>query len=203
MAAAAVYYERKWAMPNSRTFAIKPIRRFIDKYTIHGGRTLDIFPYEGRRDAMEVMAAAPSASIDTALYDPVYSQKQQAEMYSGWKHSNAKNYANNSDYFKDVEREILRIVRPGGRCLKFMWNSKSLPGFDVIGGILVAHGSQHHDTICTAYERVQCRLTDGSAVPAALPDEGSWPRPPPSPEPRPACAPARSQGPRPHASRPI
>lgn len=160
-----VMYERKWAMPNRRTFSIAPIRRFIRSYAVPGGRTLDIFPYQGRRDALEVMREVADSSVDTVLYDPVYSQGQQKDTYSDWAHSNAKNYHSNGDYFKDVEREILRVCRPsGGRCLKFMWNSKSLPGFRVIAGILVAHGGAHHDTICTAYERVQARLTDGPTL---------------------------------------
>ena len=151
-----ISYERVWAMPNHHTFNIKPIRNFIKHWSF--GKTLDIFPFEGKVDALDVMRGVKENSVDTVLYDPVYSQRQQNEMYSGW----GKNYNDHPTYFNAVEREIARVVRHGGRCLKFMWNSKSLPGFDVVGGILVAHGGQHHDTICTAYERRQTTL-DGEA----------------------------------------
>ena len=145
-------------MPSHKTFNIKPIRDFIRHWSF--GKTLDIFPLEGRVDALDVMRGVEAGSIDTVLYDPVYSQRQQDEMYAGW----GKNYQNHAYYFRDVEREIMRIVRVGGRCLKFMWNSKSLPGFDAVGGILVAHGGQHHDTICTAFERRQTTLDGESAA---------------------------------------
>ena len=168
----AVMYERRWAMPNSRTFTVKPIARFIRQWSIPQGRTLDIFPYAGKRDALEVMSEVADSAIDTVLYDPVYSTRQQGEMYPHWSHSQQKNYKNNGGYFRDVEREIMRIVRPRGRALKFMWNSKSMPGFKAIGGMIVAHGAQHNDTICTAFERVQGRLDDGPTLAdghAALP----------------------------------
>ena len=149
-----VYYERAWAMPSGRTFTIRPIRHFIDRYRVPGGRTLDIFPYcppneKIKRDGLELLRATPDATIDTVLYDPVYSRRQLHELYR----IAGTAYKQHPRYFKDVEIEIARVARVGARCLKFMWNSKSLQGFKVIGGLLVAHGGQHNDTICTAYER--------------------------------------------------
>ena len=61
-------YERVWAMPNHRTFNIKPIREFIKKRSVAKGKTLDIFPFEGRIDALEVMRPVEACSVDTVLY---------------------------------------------------------------------------------------------------------------------------------------
>ena len=165
MAQPAILYTREWAMPNGRTFQIPPIRRFIRQWS-RPGRTLDIFPFTPRHariavDGLDLLRRQADGSVDTALYDPVYSARQEHEIYK----IRGTNYTMHSQYFIDVERELLRVVRLGGRVLKFMYNSKSIPGFHVIGGMLVSHGAQHNDTICTAYERVQLRL-DGGAAPA-------------------------------------
>ena len=154
-----VVYERVWAMPSGRTFSIPPIAAFIRRWSRHGGRTLDLFPFtppggEIKQDGLELLRATPGESVDTILYDPVYSRRQQHELYR----IAGTSYKQHPAYFKDVEAEILRVAAPRARCLKFMWNSKSLAGFEVVGGLLVAHGGQHNDTICTAYERVQGRL---------------------------------------------
>ena len=75
-----ISYQRFWAMPNHRTFNIKPIRNFIQHWSF--GKTLDMFPFEGKADALDVMRPVEAGSIDTILYDPVYSQRQQREVYS-------------------------------------------------------------------------------------------------------------------------
>lgn len=154
-----VCYERAWAMPSARTFRLKPIATFIRKWSVPGGRTLDVFPYSPphrgiSQDGLDLLRAQPPDSVDTCLYDPVYSRRQQHEIYK----IKGTSYATHPEYFTAVEREIMRVVKPHGRCLKFMWNSKSLPGFEVVAGLLVAHGGLHNDTICTAYQRVQRTL---------------------------------------------
>ncbi len=154
----SVLYKRAWAMPSGRTFSIGPIRRFISQWSLPG-RALDIFPYVPpgssiKRDGLDLLRSYAAASVNTVLYDPVYSRRQLHELYK----IKGTAYKQHPRYFKDVEQEIARVTRRGGRCLKFMWNSKSLPGFRAVGGLLVAHGAQHNDTICTAFTR-----TAGSA----------------------------------------
>lgn len=49
--------------------------------------------------------------------------------------------------------EIARIVKIGGKCLCFGWNSAGVGknrGFELTEIRLVAHGGSKHDTICTA-----------------------------------------------------
>ncbi len=141
-------------MPNHRTFNIKPIKEFIRKNTI-AGKELDLFPYPYKEDALQMIKKVPDNSIWLVKYDPIYSRRQQNEMYK----IKGTNYKSHPEYFADLETEIFRVVCPNGRVLKFGWNSKRIPGFEMIDGLLVAHGGQHNDTICTAWQKIQGVLT--------------------------------------------
>jgi hypothetical protein len=150
MSKSVLQYRRIWAMPNKNTFSIKPIKRFIQKHTI-AGKSLDPFPFPFRKDALELLKETPSNSIHLLFYDPVYSRRQRHEIYK----IKGTDYKTHPEYFNDVETEIFRVMVNRGRVLKFGWNSKPLPGFEAIDGIIVPHGGQHNDTICTAFEKVQ------------------------------------------------
>ncbi len=149
-------YERIWAMPNKRTFSIKPIKFFIAKHTPKNEffTKVDLFPYPYKRDSLERINEIEDESVDFLLYDPIYSRRQQMEMYT----IKGTNYKDHPTYFKVLEREIFRVMKHEGIVLKFGWNSKSLPGFEVIDGRLIPHGGQHNDTICTAYIKRQVTL---------------------------------------------
>jgi len=143
----------KWAMPNHETFNIKPIKEFIRKHRIVG-RSLDLFPHPFVRDCLEVMKEIKDETIHLAYYDPIYSDRQQNEMYS----IKGTNYKSHPEYFQKVEEELMRVIVPNGRVLKFMWNGKRLPGFKKYAGLVVEHGGQHNATICTAHQKIQERL---------------------------------------------
>ena len=74
--------KRVWAMPNKRTFQIKPIKRLLAKY-ICNGKWVDPFPYPFKVDALQTMKDIPSYSVDGVLYDPPYSLAATAEAESG------------------------------------------------------------------------------------------------------------------------
>jgi hypothetical protein len=143
-------YKVKWAMPSHATFNIKPIKEFIRKHTVPGP-ILDLFPLPYEFDALEFIKNLPSNSQINVRYDPIYSERQQNEMYS----IKGTNYKSHPEYFMALEEEIFRITKPNAIVLKFMWNSKRIPGFENIDGLLVPHGGQHNDTICTAWRKVQ------------------------------------------------
>ena len=80
--------QRKWAMPNSKTFSIKPIRELIDKYVF--GVIIDPFANDSKiasitndidpskdtthhMDATDFLKMFSDKSIDCVLYDPPYS----------------------------------------------------------------------------------------------------------------------------------
>ena len=93
---------RIWAMPNSRTFQIKPIRELIDKYAYGvivdpfansnkiGTITNDIdeqYDTDYHMDAFDFLKMLESNSVDTVLYDPPYCYDGETEIFTknGWK----------------------------------------------------------------------------------------------------------------------
>lgn len=89
--------ERKWSMPNSKTFSIKPINEIIHKYAF--GKIIDPFANENKIatitndldpayntdyhiDALDFLKLFDDCSVDTVLYDPPYSPRQVSECYT-------------------------------------------------------------------------------------------------------------------------
>ena len=98
---------RVWAMPNSRTFKIKPIKEVIKKYESKledGDLVIDPFSNENTitdkdrlvlktndidpqyetdysLDALDFLKVFDEGSVDLVLYDPPYSPRQVSEVY--------------------------------------------------------------------------------------------------------------------------
>ena len=91
--------KRVWAMPNSKTFSIKPIEELIHKYIDNcEGVIIDPFANENKLaaitndlderfdttyhlDATEFLKLFDNESVDVVLYDPPYSPRQVSECY--------------------------------------------------------------------------------------------------------------------------
>jgi hypothetical protein len=134
-------------MPDSRTFTIPPIAELLADEG-YDADWLDPFPYPFRQDAIEFMRSMPSESRIGAVFDPPYSQRQLREMYN----SIGGSLQMNNGYWAKCRDELARIIKPGGKCISFGWNSNGLGvgrGFTITRILLVAHGSQHNDTIVT------------------------------------------------------
>jgi len=91
-----VVIRRCWAMPNSNTFAIKPIGELISRRKFgmvidpfansnkHADITNDIdqqYDTDYHLDALEFLRTFENASVDTVLFDPPYSPRQVSEVY--------------------------------------------------------------------------------------------------------------------------
>ena len=140
--------ERKWAMPSHKTFTIKPIKELMQKEI--GDDYLDPFPYPYKQDAIDYLKTIPDLSEDNCVFDPPYSQYQLKLMYEN--NGIALHHENKSSYWRKCRVEISRIVKPGGKVISFGWNSAGIGkkhGFEITRILLVPHGGQHHDTICT------------------------------------------------------
>lgn len=127
---------RIWAMPNSKTFSIKPIGELIHKYIDEiNGVIIDPFANENKLagitndlderydttyhlDATEFLKLMDDESVDVVLYDPPYSPRQVSECYKALgKTVNMK--TTQASYWSEQKKEIGRIVKP-------RWNSNHL-----------------------------------------------------------------------------
>ena len=147
-------------MANHQTFDIKPIKEFIKENI--GSDYVDPFPYPFKEDAITYLKKIKTNSKLSLVFDPPYSQRQLKEMY----HSNgiSLDHSINNSYWSKCKKEIARIIKPNGRVISFGWNSGGVGnknGFEIEKILLVNHGSQHNDTICT----LEVKATSELALP--------------------------------------
>lgn len=137
---------RHWAMPNRRTFSIKPIKELIAKYSLTP--VFDVFQLGLETDVLANLKALTGESQQTVLLDPPYSPRQAKEVYGYiFKTFDAVQFNHRLRLIKD---EIARVVRPGGHVISCGWNSNGLGikrGFYKVEIRLIAHGGSHNDTI--------------------------------------------------------
>lgn len=94
-----IKFDRVWAMPNSNTFDIKPIKELItEEVTLEDKKWLDPFANKNKiatvtndlndkyntdyhMDAVEFLKMFAADSVDGVLYDPPYSPRQVSECY--------------------------------------------------------------------------------------------------------------------------
>ena len=140
--------ERVWAMPNHKTFEIKPIKKLIQEEL--GEDYIDVFPHPYDRDALELLKTIESNSIERLAFDPVYSLRQLKEKYESKGISLTQHET--QYYWSDLRSQISRVMKTGGKIISFGWNSigigKTL-GFEITRILMVCHGGHHNDTICT------------------------------------------------------
>jgi predicted methyltransferase len=162
-------FNKHWEMPNSNTFDIRCIKAFIERYNDSNLISIDPFANKNRiakitndidpsmdttyhLDAHEFLKQFEDKSIDIVLFDPPYSPRQISECYKKLGLS-VNMQTTQSSFWSKLKDEISRIVKPGGIVLSFGWNSGGVGkkrGFEMLEIMLVAHGGQHNDTICTA-----------------------------------------------------
>ena len=168
---------RVWAMPNSNTFSIKPIRSLIDNYMV--GLSIDPFANESNiatitndiddamdtnehMEAIDFLRSFSDKTVDTVLFDPPYSPRQVSECYRRLDKS-VNMTTTQSSYWGNIKKEIGRIVRVGGYVITCGWNSGGVGkvnGFEIVEVLLVAHGGWHNDTIVTVDRCVHTNLFD-------------------------------------------
>ena len=147
-----IKFERVWAMPNHKTFQIKPIKDLLSEE--FNFEYLDLFPYPYMMDAMERLALIDDNIVEKLAYDPPYSPRQLKECYDSLGMSL---HDTTSKVWADWKKEIARVMKPGGKVISFGWSSNGIGktlGFQITRILLVAHGGNHNDTICTVEVKV-------------------------------------------------
>jgi hypothetical protein len=162
-------FSREWAMPNSRTFQIKPIKGFVERNLENRAVIIDPFANECKygtitndlnpdystdyhMDALDFLKMLPDESADAVIYDPPYSLRQVSECYKGVGIAVTTETTQASWRSRHLD-EIRRVLKVGGVALCFGWNSNGIGktrGFELSEILLVPHGGSKNDTICTA-----------------------------------------------------
>lgn len=165
---------REWAMPNSLTFSINPIKKLVENYVFKSEIIIDPFANstkygtirndlnpefntEFNLDALKFLKKIHSNSADLLLFDPPYSLRQASECYRSYGKDKLSLGVTNMKYWADCKNEAARIIKPGGFALTFGWNSNGLGknrGFKIEEILIVAHGGGHNDTITTAEHKM-------------------------------------------------
>lgn len=157
-------------MPNGNTFTIKPIKEFVESTVAQykGGVIVDPFANNCKYgtitndinteydttyhlDALEFLKLLPSESADLVLYDPPYSITQAAQLYKNYGKEKLEVNVANMRYWKLVKDNIARILKRGGQCLSFGWNTNGLGvgrNFEMTEIMIVSHGGSKNDTLC-------------------------------------------------------
>lgn len=144
---------RKWAMPNKKTFEIKPIKELLKKYISDWAIVVDPFPFEYNKDATEYLNELTDNFNLIAVFDPPYSPRQLKECYKGKGEYDTK--ASTWSNWKDL---LSRKIQIGGKVISFGWSSQGMGinrGFKIIEILLVAHGGNHNDTIVVVEEKIK------------------------------------------------
>jgi hypothetical protein len=159
---------REWAMPNSNTFDIAPIKKMIARYIKNIEKSIDPFANKSKiakvtndlnpemdtdyhLDALDFLKLFPDQSIDFIFYDPPYSLRQVSECYKNVGVEVTQEMTR-SDWRTKQLNEASRIIKSGGLIMCFGWNSSGCGikrNFELLEILLVAHGGCRNDTICT------------------------------------------------------
>ena len=135
---------RIWAMPNKKTFSIKPIKELLNKWI--KGKCLDPFPLEYKEDAVDYLNKIKDGGYSFAVFDPPYSPRQLKECYKGKGRYDTKNST-----WSNWKNLISNKIKVGGIVISFGWNTNGMGinrGFKIVEILLIAHGGNHNDTIC-------------------------------------------------------
>lgn len=103
-------------------------------------------------DALEFLKSLPTESADLVLYDPLYSITQASQLYKDYGKDKLDVNVANMKYWSLCKDNIARILKKGGVCLCFGWNTNGIGktrGFEMTEILIVAHGGSKNDTLCT------------------------------------------------------
>lgn len=175
-------FSRQWAMPNSKTFQIAPIRNLILKYKqicinrknkVEEIIVIDPFANDSKEasvtndldtqfdttyhlDALDFLKKFPDSSVDMILYDPPYSPRQVSECYRKLGRT-VDMQTTQCSYWGNQKAEMARIVKQGGFVISCGWNSGGAGkknGFEIEEILLVPHGGNHNDTIVVVDRKI-------------------------------------------------
>jgi hypothetical protein len=169
-------FSRLWAMPNSSTFEIPAIYRFVQKYLMESRVSIDPFARNKRwatwtndinptslaNDHMEARVflrqlILNKVKADLIIFDPPYSPRQISEHYKAAGVLTTKEDTQNARLYSECRDLFVKLATDDAIVLSFGWNSAGMGkvrGFDQIELMLVCHGAAHNDTICLSERKL-------------------------------------------------
>lgn len=166
---------RVWAMPNKDTFSVKPIGEFVQRFIAASKVSVDPFArnkkwatytndlnpsteagYHMECEEFLSLLVCLGVQADLIILDPPYSPRQVKECYDSIGLKMAQTDAMGGAARKRRRALIEKIGTPNATVLTFGWdtNGIGIKGWKIDEILLVAHGSDHNDTICMAESRV-------------------------------------------------
>lgn len=172
-----INFQRVWGMPNKNTYQIPAVNKLISKYYRQEYESADPFANINRickytndldpeykceynMDALDFLKQFKSESLDFILFDPPYSPTQVKACYNKL-NKTADLASTSASYWSNLKNEIARILKPGSIVISFGWNTNGIGKqheFEIIEILLVYHGAQHNDTICTVEKKFNSTL---------------------------------------------
>jgi hypothetical protein len=159
-------------MPTANTFQCKPIGEFVQRWIDGADVIVDPFarnskmahPYtndlnpetsaEYNMEAFDFLDLLTCMGViaDLVIFDPPYSLTQVSKSYQGMG-LKFKGKENPTGGFPKVKDIIAQILKPSGIALSFGWNTVGMGktrGFAIKEIMVVCHGGNRNDTLCTA-----------------------------------------------------
>jgi len=176
-----IIFHRTWAMSNSSTFIIPPIRQLLERYLLPNLNKVIVDPFVGaspyklmcisndlnpnieadsHKDAIDFLKHFEDSSVDTILFDPPYSVRQVAECYKGVG-IEVTSETTRVDFYSRIKNEIARIMKVGGIVISFGWTTMGIGknrGFLIKEILIVPHGGSKNDTLVTVEQKHQSCL---------------------------------------------
>jgi hypothetical protein len=113
---------------------------------------------EYHMDAREFLAMLVDKGVvaDVILFDPPYSPRQVAEVYSSIGLEVTMQDTQTARLKKECRALMRKLARRGTVVLSFGWNTVGMgKGWEPLETMLVCHGGDHNDTICVAERLVE------------------------------------------------
>jgi hypothetical protein len=170
-------FSREWAMPNSETFSILPIRALLKRYIEPGMVVIDPFARNSKigtitndlnpetsaqnhLDATEFLAglAGEKVRADVVLFDPPYSPRQVSECYQGVGRDVTMRDTQMGPMFGEMRSLIDRLIPTGGIVISCGWNTTGMGSerqYRLEEILIVPHGGVHNDTLVTVERKMQ------------------------------------------------
>lgn len=168
-------FSREFAMPNSETFSLPPVKRLLDHWLAGCKVIVDPFARNSKRGTLTndlnpktsaefhllaeefVEAFAVPAMADAVLFDPPYSPRQIAECYQQVGRECGTRETQNARLYRVVKDGLSLMLKPGGIAVCCGWNSMGMGlkhGYEMVELLIVPHGAAHNDTIVTVERKL-------------------------------------------------